>query len=158
MAYAFVNFCWTSRMEACLRSLRGYGVQNSDPLNVVIAKDQGPGAKLGSSKFDARPNGQQIGKQSRNWVIYSRSRRDCNFGDQTTRTFLWVWCIVLRIAVSNFKGRIVLHHLFADVICPNPKRFPQMGVSRKVPKTRSYLWCLEGLPKDPKRYSSIIHY
>ena len=39
MAYAFVNFCWTSRMEACLQSLRGFSVQNSDPLNVVAAKD-----------------------------------------------------------------------------------------------------------------------
>ncbi|CAE7721809.1 unnamed protein product [Symbiodinium sp. CCMP2456] len=39
MAYAFVNFCWTSRMEACLQSLRGYSVEGSDPLNVVVAKD-----------------------------------------------------------------------------------------------------------------------
>ena len=39
MAYAFVNFCWPSRLEACLQSLRGYSVEGSDPLNVVVAKD-----------------------------------------------------------------------------------------------------------------------
>mmetsp|Transcript_10009 Transcript_10009/g.24169 ORF Transcript_10009/g.24169 Transcript_10009/m.24169 type:complete len:437 (-) Transcript_10009:6-1316(-) len=39
MAYAFVNFCWPSQLEACLQSLRGYSVEGSDPLNVVVAKD-----------------------------------------------------------------------------------------------------------------------
>jgi len=39
MAYAFVNFCFASRMEACRQSLRGYSVEGSDPLNVVVAKD-----------------------------------------------------------------------------------------------------------------------